>query len=427
MGNAQSAPRHNLYITKVSNMDLPICPFIHAIVGYNSMSVKDIDPLMFRQILLSQDLSLEILDVRDGSKFKVKIPRGTEKLGINVIKLSLVPELMKMQVTAVKESSSTPLRGGDQILGVEGRYCDTEDEVVYHIKAGGDVRLVVLRDGAAEHIELTSTELGCEIGIGILYKAKDLDYYMKDYNGRIQREHSSKSGENSDTVCRENQKSGGDVEAPVDSGSLPTTQETNGHAINGLSDKIDSIQISDNNLEQSLGLLNRLCASDSEPGHSLELDEKVHKVLPVPPEPRGESSRNTGTDRTASYVYKPPRNSARKDQTLDQKNYDQIFSEANLPRETEYFGGERFCDKEAVNILNQTLVSRDDFVEGDGGEKMKDDVYSQRMESAGGMQALFDEDDEDLPFGSGMSQSSCSHERQPHEEDSNGEHRCQNL
>lgn len=405
MGNAQSAPKHNLYITKVSNMDLPICPFIHTIVGYNSMTVEGIDPLMFRQVLQSQDLSLEILDVRNGSRFKVKIPRGTEKLGINVVKLALVPKLMNIQVTAIRESSSTPLKVGDQILGIEGRHCDTEDEVIYHIKTGGEVKLIVLRDAAAEDIELTSTELGCEIGIGILYKAKNLSYYMKGYNGKIQREYSDTEKENtaSGPVGEDGGTTNGESQASDEASMAAFDHTINGPAAEenkectpSSLDKVEGIQTSSESPVPQDYVL--------ESGNT----EDAHKVLPIPPDPKAMLNRNAGSDRTASYVYRPPKSNAQKDQTLDQKNYDRIFSEAGLPKEIEYFGGERMHDKEAAKILNQTLVTREEFVGDEGEERVKDEVYLQRMENLGGIQALFDEEDDDLPF-KGGDRHQCHH------------------
>lgn len=383
MGNAQSVPRHNLYITKVSNMDLPLCPFIHAIVGYNEMPVEGTDPLALRQVLESGDLLLEVLDVRDSARFKLRIPRGTERLGINVIKLASVPELMKMQVTAVRESSSTPLRAGDQILGIEGKYCDTEDEVIYHIKSGGSMRLIVLRDALAESIELTSTELGCEIGIGILYKVRSLDYHMKDYNGRIQREYSNKA--------KQQRLGGGHDSTATSIETEPGTHDGDKQTMdNGAADTSDKTQ--DPSVLSSGESMHpeAPCAGDSD-GHQSGLDGKDATFHTSP----GDAVQDENHTHDAQ------------GQTLDRKNYDQIFSEAGLPKETEYFGGERMHDQEAVGILNQTLVSKEDFVESNGEQRMKDDTYIQRAEDAGSIRALFEEDDDDLPFESAARAEEC--------------------
>lgn len=384
MGNAQSVPRHNLYITKVSNMDLPLCPFIHAIVGCNEIPVEDIDPLALKQVLASQDLLLEALDVRDGTKFRLRVPRGTERLGINVIKLASVPELMKMQVTAVKESSSTPLKAGDQILGIEGRYCDIEDEVIYHIKSGGGTRLAVLRDSLVESIELTSTELGCEMGIGILYKARGIDCYMKSYNGKVQREciGKAKHPESSDTYS--GNRAGETEPASSHIGKQSTAEDD----LSDLNSRVEDLRVSGSG--DSVDSKDPCAGSSS---HQPELDNEG--TLPCTMDRAAEGDESC----TASHVIQ--------DKTLDRKNYDLIFSEANLPKETEYFGGERLYDKEAVNILNQTFVSKEDFVESDGEQRMKEDVYVQRMENADGIRALFEEEDDDLPFGDGSHAEEC--------------------
>lgn len=191
MGNVQSTPKHNFYLTKVSNTNLPLVPFIHTIVGFNGSSIKDIDPHSLREVLKTQDLSLEVLDIILSKKFKITIPRmeeSTGKLGINIIKLREIPSALKIKVTAVKESSKSKLQIGDHIIGIENMYIENENDLFLEIGSNENTRLVVLRDNAVIIVETEGKELGCEIGSGLLFSIPEREYYIEGYTGLIKKE-----------------------------------------------------------------------------------------------------------------------------------------------------------------------------------------------------------------------------------------------
>ncbi|KAM0680553.1 hypothetical protein GINT2_001241 [Glugoides intestinalis] len=200
MGGVQSKPKYNFYITKISNPDLPLVPFLHTIIGYNGVSVSDVDPHMLRETLKSQDLCLEVLDILKDEKFTITIPQFKDmekKLGINIIKLETQPPQIRMQVTAVKESSMSHLMVGDHILGIENAFVECEDELIFKVKSESKCKLVILRNGKGFVIEAEGQELGCEIGTGLIYSVPKIDYVMEHYTGNIQKVSSTNKDLNS--------------------------------------------------------------------------------------------------------------------------------------------------------------------------------------------------------------------------------------
>ena len=132
MGNTPSEIKQQFYILKVSNKDLPLCPFIHAIIKYNNQPIIDTDPRIFKEILVNSDLVLDIVDIRDNSTFSITIPKGTEKLGLNVMKIKDSISLMKIRINNVREGC--PFQINDQILGIENVYSEDEDTLIRNIK-----------------------------------------------------------------------------------------------------------------------------------------------------------------------------------------------------------------------------------------------------------------------------------------------------
>lgn len=187
MGNTQSTIKFNLLVTKVSNIDMPLVPFIHTIVSISSFdSLGDVEPTIFRKLMSERDLILGIKDIRsDSNEIKyIPIPKNDGKLGINVVKLSTAPMLLNIKVLSTTEESL--LRLNENILGIEGIYCESEDELVYKVKCNtGLLNLVVLRDGQIETVAINRNTLGCELGVGILYKIDNNDYFIKNYNSHI--------------------------------------------------------------------------------------------------------------------------------------------------------------------------------------------------------------------------------------------------
>jgi len=102
MGNITSTAYPHLYIIKMTNNSLPLVPFLHTILKYNNKTINDTDPRIFMNILQETDLTLEIMDLRNKNKFEITIPRGTSRLGINVIKLNGDIKPFKLTVVNVK-------------------------------------------------------------------------------------------------------------------------------------------------------------------------------------------------------------------------------------------------------------------------------------------------------------------------------------
>lgn len=206
MGNTPSSLKYSFYITKVLNTDLPLVPFIHLIVGYNNMPIGDTSPLTLKEILKTQDLNLEVHDLLLNKKFRIIVPKfgieteaKNQRLGINIIKIREIPNLLKMQILAIKESTATDLKVGDSVIGVEGEYCESEDELLSMIREDitapdGEnktdtrlISLVVVRDGKVTTVQVKNGELGCEVGMGLIYSLAKRELFMDGYTGKVKK------------------------------------------------------------------------------------------------------------------------------------------------------------------------------------------------------------------------------------------------
>lgn len=480
MGNTQSLPKHNFYLTKVSNIDLPLVPFIHTIVGYNNTPVRDTDPLVLREILNTQDLCLDVLDILLNRIFKVTIPKfsgESEKLGINIIKLKNIPTLMKIQVTAVKESSSTTLRTGDHIIGIENSYAENEDELFYELKSNVKVRLVVLRGDKGYVVENEGTELGCGIGYGLLYSIPEREYFMSEYTGRIKRvveEPNTGQGEASslDTAVQSQEARVNNAE---DVGQGSGSNDISGQMVdtnnNVLPEKDDigssqntsfisqsvkdtireavvenkanlntTISLSDASIIQdhlpAMKSVGSLCEEKEVPtngafdmhemGRSIENveksldegkdstkgnleDDRSHPHIPerLSGDMAGRHTFNVvKNDKTASYVYRSPRDSTKSQGYLsvpiNQANVSRIYDEAEVPTENQYFQGQHTKnDDEHANVVDTSVVCKENYTFKDGEMRMKDDVFEKKKHDEStkkNWQDMFEEDDESLPF-----------------------------
>ncbi|ELA41745.1 uncharacterized protein VICG_01249 [Vittaforma corneae ATCC 50505] len=487
MGNTQSVPKHNFYLTKVSNTDLPLVPFIHTIVGYNATPVKDTDPLVLREILNTQDLCLEVFDILLNRRFKVTIPKfgdSTEKLGINVIKLKSIPTLLKIQIISVKESSNTLLKTGDCIVGIENSHVESEDELFYEIKSTRKIGLVVLRGNKGYVVECEGTELGCEIGCGLLYSIPEREYFMSEYTGRIKKEVEESStvssqGEqvNSDIVGitnvenQDQKTSSGSASIQVGSDVDDQKMDSNNNILlekeftnnfnssnmyfisQSVKDSIKEaiIENSDNlNTVVSLGStaitqdhlpamksVGSLCEQKemattgtfnmSEIGKSIEdienstADDNTNaksrpendRSHPQIPERLAEGAPGkhpfnvVHSDKTASYVYRSPRNNIKNQSIhsavpINQVNASRIYDEAEVPSENQYFQGQHTKnDDEHANVVSSSVVCKENYIFKDGEMKMKDDVFEERRHDENAKKNwkdIFEEDDESLPF-----------------------------
>jgi len=394
MGNIQSMPKINLYITKVSNDDLPLCPFIHTIVSFNCPNPQELDPVLLKKTLMERDLHLEIMDIRNSSKFMITVPCGTEKLGITVVKLSKIPNLLNIRVIAVKESSSVPLLAGDQIVGISDCFCEDEDELVYTLKTNMFSQIVVLRDSHVELVEIKSGDLGCEIGLGMLFKPTELDYNMKSYNGTIKREsgEAKKEVENTNDASEEKKPSSNEVNEPRND-SISVGQDKN------IEESAQSASIADK--------FNESCSISACQDEKEDLNEKQLNSAAVSQEEQHATPENPGTPekesvpelnapelgkRTASYVYKPPKNFENKNMPLNQRNSKSIYAEAGVPPENQFLKGAGQPKPEKAQLLDKSFATKEDFVKKDGETKLKDSVYDERKEG-NSIQELFEDEE----------------------------------
>lgn len=462
MGNTQSMPRPNLYITKVSNNDLPLCPFIHTVLSFNSQPPQTLDPQLLKKTLMENDVCLEIMDIRNNSRFKITLPRGLEILGITVVKLIKIPELLNIRVIAVKESSTVQLMADDQIVGIADYFCEDEDELIYALKTSSSSQVVVLRNEHAELIELQSGDLGCEIGIGMLFKPKNLDYKMKNYNGNIMREEEVKVQENvSIQDLKESSKEnigdilnvdakesiGNGVNSQVEDFKNPPEQNkreiennpANFNNLNGINDSNEAKDIFDKfnescnvstslnqaKLDENKGDFPPVKINDQNTGepekfadHAIfappdkandqnagEPQKFADRAIFTPPskinDPNTREPESHG--RTASYVYKSPRNSNDTKTPSSQKISQAIFTEARVPPESQYLNGDGIPTPEKAILLDKNFATREDFIEKDGQMRLKDESFNERKEKhTGNIQELFNDDEsknaEDFEF-----------------------------
>lgn len=391
MGNIQSMPKINLYITKVSNDDLPLCPFIHTIVSFNCPNPQELDPVLLKKTLMERDLHLEIMDIRNNSKFMITVPCGTERLGITVVKLSKIPNLLNIRVIAVKESSSVPLLAGDQIIGISDCFCEDEDELVYTLKTNMFSQIVVLRDSHVELVEIKSGDLGCEIGLGMLFKPTELDYKMKSYNGTIKRE--------SDEEKKEVENTNGASEEKKPTSDEPRNDRISVDQDKSIEESAQSASIADK-FNESCSI--SACKNEKEDSNEKQMNSAAISQAEqhVTPGNEGTTEKESQPElnapelgkRTASYVYKPPKNFENKSVPLNQKNDKSIFAEAGVPPENQFLKGAGQPKPEKAQLLDKSFATKEDFVKKDGETKLKDNVYDERKEG-NSIQELFEDDE----------------------------------
>jgi len=448
MGNAQSLPKHNFYLTRVTNLDLPLVPFIHTITGFNNTSLRDVEPTRLKEVLRTQDLCLEVLDIVLNRQFQVRIPQGSiadGRIGINVTKLAALPTPLRAQVTAVRESAETPLKVGDRILGIDNVYVENEEELFFEIKSSKQMRLVVLRDDKVEIMEYSGPEMGCEVGTGLIYTVPEKEYKMKGYNGKIVKiwtygsEAASSSGE----------PAGQESTLPVQEVNPLFGEPANQEGTMRQDQAVNTLPVQENNPlfgepaghEDTLGqdqAVNTLPVQDQEISTasanplsdelaSLSLNNPSGSVGEAsishqPQIPTRPSSSTSGLnvlnrDKTASYAYVSPRvqiptgqpeiqlsghvdnqpGSHSADHPIDQVNTARIYEEAGVPPEKIYFEGESVGAPNTASIVGTGAVSNEDLITRDGETRMKDEAYEERRKSGGA--SIFDEDDDDrLPF-----------------------------
>lgn len=355
MGNSLSSVKQHLYILKVSNLSLPLCPFIHTIIGFNDRPVSDTDPRVFREILSSSDLVLEIMDIRDSSTFRVCVPQGTERLGLNVIKLKDEVSLLNVRVTNVRDGSC--FRASDQILGIENVYLETEEQLINHIKnnVGSNAVLVLARDECVvtEKLELKS-DMGCEIGVGILYKPSPVDYYMSAYDQKIKRLY-DEGGDKIRTNTQDDQEARSAVknDAPdiANGKMLPENKDGDQTVQNKIEKGATSVQIDQ---FKNLGI------------------PKVEGGRPPKEEDRQETSNQlpAASSKTCTAVHTPDE--------IESNSNNRICNEIGLSPEAKYVQGEKDLHQEGAVLVNDTFAHKDDFINDSTGLRMKEEAFNKR-------------------------------------------------
>lgn len=444
MGNTQSLPKRNFYITRVTNMDLPLVPFVHTIVGFNNTPVRDTDPIKLKEVLRTQDLCLEVLDVILNKRFQVVIPQGGTsdgKMGINVTKLAALPVPLRAQITAVRETADTPLRAGDRILGIDNVYVENEEELFFEIKSNREVRLVVLRGDEVELMDCKGPEIGCEVGTGLLYSVPEREYVMRGYTGKIvkggvtssnvaSQDAVGEEGVNQDeainTLGVENltgvetssndllrnelaalslSESGG-VAPSANTGAIPPHTNThsgsgvpsaNNEGING-----GSVAPHTNTYSGStVPSVNTHSESGANGTDAMDSSEPTRQPQ-APVRPSGSTSglNVLNKDKTTSYAYISPRSQDHAPAPINQTNASRIYEEAGVPPEDVYFAGERTGTRDPVMIINSSAVCKGDLVMKDGETRIKDEAYEERKknECKNGGVSIFDDEDDQLPF-----------------------------
>lgn len=359
MGNKASSIRQHLYILKVSNPALPVCPFIHTITKYNGAPIVDTDPRIFREILLSSDLALEIMDIRSRAVFDICVPRGTARLGVNVVKTHGDVSLLKMRVTNVREGSA--LRIDDHILGIENMHLRDEDELVEHIKSsigsegGCMLRMVLVRNGAVcvEEVE-AKDDMGCELGMGILHRVGMSEYYMANYDGGIRRQYSSAGA-----VSPADEVGDGDE-------GYATDGERDMVSVGGnekSSDDAGGSGIEAHDAEES----DQGYASDHEDRMECSLD-RLSVGVSIGEEGLEASSRPGNGEPGAP------------GSSLHDSQIARIYGEAGLEPENKFLAGTKKVDGGAAVLINQSFANKEDLV-GDGlGIQMKAEAFERRRE-----------------------------------------------
>lgn len=407
MGNTVSETvQPQLYILRVTNKDLPLCPFIHSIVKFGDTPVAEQDPRVFKDILAREDLVLEVRDLLQDETFKVRIPRGTSQLGINVVRMTEKVRVLCIRITSVLEGCA--LQTGDNILGVENMYIATEDDLIAYIKshAGESLPLVILREGkvVVEHIECAES-MGCEVWTGMVYAPEAGDYYLQSYTGVIPRVVEKPAPlENSEMVSKETEVTS---TAPPTTGFNPIANDAQvGPEIQpGSEGHTEPVEYAPMDGDQTVNSFNdreKTERNDTEEvSCNLSVDSthtadySKHEISPEANKGTEQSITQDAPQPTAfptsQYALAAQRsiNEFREhagptDQShpksIDRSASDRICAAVGVPNESELLTGSVTEDDSIAIIMNGTLVDRDDCMLANGTCQMKKEAFEQRKD-----------------------------------------------
>lgn len=225
MGNTVSETQKYLLIVKQENQNLPLCPFIHCIkdvvidgeyVGLDSINLYK-----------EKEILLEVLDILTLKTFFVQIDKGCltadGALGMNITCVYEIPYVPAIQVISTKN----PLfRAKDQIIGLEGK---DNLQLLEQLEKVVHKRIAVIREKKILIVESSDETLGCEIGVGLIYKAAESDdIYTEGYNGKAVK-HYSEDVEaekmNADTGYTKIENNNQDPDVFSDAASVITTND----------------------------------------------------------------------------------------------------------------------------------------------------------------------------------------------------------
>lgn len=185
MGNSTSYVKSYFFIVKQVNPNLPLCPFIHLIkdvvINGEYCGIESIG------LYKEKEIFVEVLDLITSETFYVKLTNeyvlndGT--LGINAAKVYEIPRIPYIRIVTTK---NLLFMENDQILGIEN-FKNTD--IIEQLDVKEPKRVVVLRNNKICVINIASESLGCEIGIGLLYKPEysGEEIYIQEYNGNVKK------------------------------------------------------------------------------------------------------------------------------------------------------------------------------------------------------------------------------------------------
>ncbi|KAI4290816.1 hypothetical protein PAPHI01_0090 [Pancytospora philotis] len=367
MGNAASKPaQHQLYILRVSNMSLPLCPFIHAITKFGDSSVSDTDPRAFREILSREDLRLEILDLLTRERFSVCVPRGTERLGLNVIKTEGPVHPLNIRVINAREGGL--FRLNDQILGLENLYIPDESSFVQHIKdnIGKEASFVIIRNGAVvvEAVEL-SNDMGCEIASGILFKPDAVEYRMRDYDGSIKKETNEARKEVAGEGARGVAEAGDEMKAALEEGANPNEAAENAQL--AVPEPAGVAPDAANGIAAEAAPEH--AGPDANQGAVATADQPQADETRATEGGKGQEGTREGCPAFADHTYN------------DHDANDRICEAAGIMPESSYVAGMKAPESDRALLVNGKFASADGFVNEENGLVMTKDAFDQRRES----------------------------------------------
>ncbi|KAL6122134.1 hypothetical protein NUSPORA_00873 [Nucleospora cyclopteri] len=185
MGNIDSSIKKYFFIVKQTNKNLPLIPFIHCIkevvVDEHYGGLKSIS------LCKEKVIQLEILDILTNEVFFISVgPEDLEEnqttLGISVAEVMFIPKIPNIRILSTKNPF---FKEGDQILGIENAL---NMDVIEQIESLEEKRIVIARNNKVIIVEVSGKELGCEIGVGLLYGLnEDIELEPEEYTGVIKK------------------------------------------------------------------------------------------------------------------------------------------------------------------------------------------------------------------------------------------------